>query len=125
MDERVGRRDGKELIWQQHVGSWIRKERDTRMDRRREGDKTEDGMMTSFAECVFFTTHTGIEIKTGVKKVERNVKHKGEGGYDVITGWVLEDTRDGEMMQQKQREVKMADGRGGGGFRGVRSEIQP
>lgn len=99
MDERVGRRDGKELIWQQHVGSGIeaRKERDTRMDRRREGDKTEDGMMTTFAECVF-TTHTGIEIKTGVKKVGRNVKHKGEDGYDVIAGWVLEDTRDGKMM---------------------------
>lgn len=99
MDERVGRRDAKELIWQQHVGSGIeaRKERDTRMDRRREGDKTEDGMMMTFAECVF-TTHTGIEIKTGVKKVGRNVKHKGEDGYDVIAGWVLEDTRDGKMM---------------------------
>lgn len=53
VDERVGRRDGKELISQQHVGSGTRKERDTRMDRRREGDKTEDGMMTTFAECVF------------------------------------------------------------------------
>lgn len=47
-----------------------------------------------------------------MKKVGRNVKHKGEDGYDVITGWVLEDTRDGEMMQQKRREGKMADRRG-------------
>lgn len=72
----------------------------------------------------FFITHTGIEIKTGVKKVGRNVKHKGEGGYDVITGWVLEDTRDGEMMQQKQREGKMADRRGGSGELEVKYSLE-
>lgn len=32
-----------------------------------------------------------------------------------MTGWVFEDTRDGEMMQQKKREGNMAEGREGQG----------
>lgn len=65
VEERVGRRDGKELIWQQ-VGSGIeaRKERDTRTDRRREADMTEDGMMTTLGGV--YTMRMGIEIKKGV-----------------------------------------------------------
>jgi len=45
-------------------------------------------------------------------------------GYDVITGWVLGDTRDGGMMQQKKRGGEMAGRRGERGVRRVRSEAQ-